>query len=256
MELQSVVLFVIVIVLVIVLIRYVSEDASTLSGLTSAEQMQTVATSSLTSGTGGASSSNFTYSIWLYISDWNTRYGETKVVFSRASTPIVESSATGISPCPSVELTPMENNLAVRVAVYPGIDDATGTTSSSEASSDANYTIHTCTVSNIPIQAWVNVTVSVYGRTLDIYLDGKLVRTCIMPGVAKVDSNAPVYITPDGGFSGWTSNFQYWGNSIDPQTAWNIYKEGYGGSTLGFLGRYSLKVTLMDGETETSSLNV
>lgn len=249
MELQGVILAVIVIVCIIFLVRYVSEDASTLSGLTNAGQMQTVATSSLSAGTGGASSSNFTYSIWIYCSDWNTRYGETKVVFSRASTPIVGASSTGITPCPSVELTPMENNLAVRVAVYPGVDDSSATT-------DTNFTIHTCTVSNIPIQAWVNVTVSVYGRTLDIYLDGKLVRTCVMPGVAKIDANAPVYITPDGGFSGWTSNFQYWGNSIDPQTAWNIYKEGYGGSTLGFLGRYSLKVTLMDGETEQSSLNV
>ena len=107
---------------------------------------------------------------------------------------------------------------------------------------------------NVPIQRLCNLLISVYGRTLDIYLDGKLVRTCVLPGVAKIDSNAPIYVTPMGGFSGWTSRFQYWSDSSDPQKAWNIYKAGYGGGLLGSVfGKYTVKLSLMTGDTEEST---
>jgi hypothetical protein len=91
---------------------------------------------------------------------------------------------------------------------------------------------------------------------MDVYIDGKLVRTCVLPGVSKVDPDSNIYLTPNGGFSGYTSTFQYWGDSCDPQKAWNIYKKGYGGSMLGFLGKYSLKISLMEGENEDGSIQI
>ena len=60
--------------------------------------------------------------------------------------------------------------------------------------------IHNVEVVNIPIQKWCNLFFSVYGRTLDIYLDGKLVQTSILPGTAKIAPMANIYLTPDGGF--------------------------------------------------------
>jgi hypothetical protein len=89
---------------------------------------------------------------------------------------------------------------------------------------------------------------------LDIYLDGKLVRTCVLPGVSRIDSTAPVFVTPIGGFAGWTSKFQYWADSCNPQKAWNIYKAGYGGGMLGSVfGKYTVQVSVLDGDTEKSS---
>ena len=42
---------------------------------------------------------------------------------------------------------------------------------------------------------------SVYTDELWMYtLMVKLVRTCVLPGVAKIANNAPVYVTPLGGF--------------------------------------------------------
>ena len=38
---------------------------------------------------------------------------------------------------------------------------------------------------------------------MDVYIDGKLVRA--PSGVAKVDYNAPVLVTPSGGFAGFIS---------------------------------------------------
>jgi hypothetical protein len=245
MEVKNILLFVIIIILVIVLIGYIRKDVSNLTGLSSATTMQQVPASDLgyaqSSGT-----SNFTYSIWFYVDNWNYRYGDPKVVFGRMA------SGMGVKqPCPSVVLGALQNNLAISLTVYPGVD-VTPTDNT-----ENKFIVHNCSIANIPIQRWVNLLISVYGRTLDVYLDGKLVRTCILPGVAKIDQNADVFITPNGGFSGWTSKFQYWPDSSDPQKAWNIYKAGYGGSTLGNLfGRYSIKVSVMEGDTEESSFTI
>jgi hypothetical protein len=100
----------------------------------------------------------------------------------------------------------------------------------------------------------VNLLISVYGRSLDVYLDGKLVKTCLLPGIAKINNEANVYITPLGGFSGWTSKFTYYPTALNPQEAWNIYQDGYGASWLAnIFGKYNVKVSVLENGTEDSS---
>ena len=260
MEAKNVLLFVIIIVLLYIVIKYVIKDVNTLTGLVSAQTMQKIEASNLASSSSAGATSNYTYSIWFYIDDWNVKYGEPKVVFGRMA-----SEMDKTQPCPLVSLAPLENNLIVSLAIYPGMDtapieDTTTTTDTTATSTDATVSetsIHRCMVANIPIQKWVNVLISTYGRSLDIYIDGKLVRTCVLPGVARIESSTPVYITPNGGFSGYTAKFQYWPDSCDPQKAWNIYKAGYGASMLaGLLGKYTVKVSLMEGDTEENSFSI
>ena len=74
------------------------------------------------------------------------------------------------------------------------------------------------------------------------------------PGVAKIANNAPVYVTPLGGFSGFTSNIQYYGDSLNPQEAYNIYRSGYGGSSLDF--PYSIKLELVKDGQEQGSVSI
>jgi hypothetical protein len=256
MEAKNVLLFVVIVVLIYIVYGYIVKDVSTLTGLTSGQTMQTINPSSLAASSSSGNTSNFTYSIWMYIDDWNYRYGEEKVIFGR----MVIGSKTS-QPCPSVVLGAIENNVIVSLTVFPGQDtvpttDASTSSSSTTTSSSASM-VHRCAVANVPIQKWVNLLVSVYSRSMDIYLDGKLVRTCVLPGVAKIDANAPAYITPNGGFSGWTSKFQYFADSCDPQKAWNIYEAGYGASMLSNLfGKYTVKVSLMEGNTEDSSISI
>ena len=103
----------------------------------------------------------------------------------------------------------------------------------------------------------MNLIVSVYGRTLDVYLDGKLVRTFVLPGVSKISANANLIVTPNGGFDGATSSFQYWPNATNPQQAYNIYKSGYGGSILGNLfNKYRIKIAFLDSNVETGSVEI
>ena len=246
MNIKNILLIVIIIVLLYLLIRYMMKDVNTLTGLMSGKTMQTIDAKSLDTKNTTSSSSNFCYSIWFFVDDWNYRYGESKIIFGRKS---IANNAD----CPVVSLGKTQNNLNISLQVYSGMDTAPPKSSSSALS---NVLIPSYTVGNVPLQKWVNLILSSYGRSLDIYIDGKLVRTCLLPGVAKVDPTSNVYVTPNGGFSGWTAKFEYWPQSCDPQKAWNIYKNGYGGSMLGNLGRYSVKVAVMDGQTEESSFEI
>lgn len=257
MNISTILLIIVIIVLLYVLVRYVTTDVNTLSGLSSGTAMTTIESTSLAQSTSGNNSSNFAYSIWFYVNDWNYRYGEPKIIFGRIgagssdSTSGTPSGIMQMGPCPAVILGAISNNLDIALTVFPGLDSVSNTTGTS------NSMLHNCAVPNVPIQKWVNLLISVYGRSLDVYLDGKLVKTCVLPGIAKINDNSNVYVTPSGGFSGWTSKFQYYPNSIDPQTAYNIYQQGYGASMLGnIFGKYQVKVSLVENGAESSSLTI
>jgi hypothetical protein len=90
---------------------------------------------------------------------------------------------------------------------------------------------------------------------MDVYIDGKLVRTCLLPGVASVNNNSNVYVTPSGGFEGWTSKFQYYPNSINPQEAWNIYTQGYSNMSSMF-SSYQVQLALVENGKTQSSITI
>jgi len=251
MEIKNILLVVIIIVLLYIVIRFAFSDVNTLTSMNSGTMLQKITAGSLATGTV-ANSSNFTYSIWFY------KYSDAKMLYGRIGTATDNQNVTIDSiknslPCPAVILGAIENNLSILLTCFPGTTPA----SSEDTTASDGSIVHTCNISNVPIQKWVNLLVSVYGRTLDVYLDGKLVKTCVLPGVAKINSNADVYVTPAGGFSGWTAKFQYYPNSTDPQTAWNIYQKGYGASWLSnIFGKYQVKVAFTDNGNETGSFTI
>lgn len=255
MSALSIVFTIAIIVLIIMLAKYFLSDKNSLSSVQNGQNSATISASSLATNSSGAPDSNFAYSVWFYVNDWNYRYGEPKVVFGRmgslsdASGGSI-SGVSGLDPCPSVVLGAIENNLIVSLGCYPGVNEQPTTPG-------GKTVIHNCMVSNIPIQKWVNLTLSVYGRTMDLYIDGKLVRTCLLPGIANINNNANIYVTPKGGFNGWTSNLQYYPNSLNPQEAWNIYAKGYGGGMLSNLfGSYQVEVSLIQNGTTQSSVTI
>jgi hypothetical protein len=255
MSALSIVFGIAIVVLIIMLVKYFLSDKNSLSSVQNGQNSATIMASSLATNSSGAPDSNFAYSVWFYVNDWNYRYGEPKVVFGRmgslsdASGGSI-SGVSGLDPCPSVVLGAIENNLIVSLGCYPGVNEQPTTPG-------GKTVIHNCMVSNIPIQRWVNLTLSVYGRTMDLYIDGKLVRTCLLPGIANINNNADIYVTPKGGFNGWTSNLQYYPNSLNPQEAWNIYAKGYGGGLLSNLfGSYQVEVSLIQNGTTQSSVTI
>ena len=158
-------------------------------------------------------------------------------------------SMSGVDPCPSVVLDATENNLIISMACFPG-------EGSSSSSGSLTSVVQTCNVSNIAIQRWVNLTISVYGRSMDVYIDGKLVKTCLLPGVANINNSANIYVTPMGGFSGWTSKFQYYPNPLNPQEAWNIYTNGFSSWYSNMFSSYNVQISLVENGKTKSSLTL
>jgi hypothetical protein len=250
----SIVIAVVVIVLIIMLISYIFTDPYTLQKINGGKNASTINASSLATNGSNVPSTNFAYSVWFYVNDWNYRYGEPKVIFGRMGSKSGTGNGSvpgisGLDPCPAVVLGAVENNISVSLGCYPGVDQKPTTPG-------GNTVVHTCTIANVPIQKWVNLVLSVYGRTMDLYIDGKLVRTCLLPGVASVNSNADIYVTPSGGFDGWTSRLQYFPNSINPQEAWNIYTKGYSDWFSSTFNSYQVQVALVQNGTTQSSVTI
>ena len=249
----SIVITIIVIVLILMLLRYLFTDPYTLQNIQDGKTSSTINASSLATNGTDVPSSNFAYSVWFYINNWNYRYGEEKVIFGRmgAMSGDGQGSVAGISgldPCPAVVLGAVENNISVSLGCYPGADQQPTTPG-------GNTVVHTCSVANVPIQKWVNLVLSVYGRSMDIYIDGKLVRTCLLPGVASVNNNSNIYVTPKGGFEGWTSKLQYYPDSLNPQEVWNNYTRGYSNWSSMF-NAYQLQISLVENGNTQSSVTI
>jgi hypothetical protein len=253
----KIIMVIIVIALVYFILKYIFSTSNTLQdNLSNGQSMSQIEASSMPdSGT----STNFGYSIWFYVNDWTYRYGKPKIIFARMNTPDAPGTAPAVDPLsgsssnstdtvdgisskqpsPCVVLGAIENDLTVLVSCF-----AEGSESK----------VFPCTVQNIPIQKWVNLSVSVFDRTLDIYLDGKLVKTCVMPGTVSVKPTT-VYVTPNGGFDGWTSKFSYFPTAMNPQDAWNIYAKGPTG-WLSNLSTYQIQLSLIENGTPQSSVTI
>jgi len=260
MSFNTILLIIFVLIIIYVLYIYFFDLRNSLTNsMLNGQNPLTISATKLDGSTSNIPS-NFSYSVWMYVNDWNYRYGETKVVFGRMGSPTVKGSGdiagvSGSNPCPVVVLSPLENDLVVSLGCFPGVNNESQAIEA--LSSSSNTVVHNCKIQNIPIQKWLNLIISVYGRSLDVYMDGKLVKTCLLPGIANVNKNSDVYLTPGGGFSGWTTKFKYWASSTNPQKAWNIYEEGYGASMFSnFFGQYQIQVKITKDGSETTSVTL
>jgi hypothetical protein len=210
---------------IVYLMSWLFNGPSTLSNFADAKTELVIPSTSLPAG----ASVNYAYSIWFYIDDWSYRYGSEKILFCRGTKRLM----------PGVILSPIENNLVVRVAM----------TKTDE--------LFNCKVQNIPIQKWTNLIVTLNNRSLDVYINGKLVKTCVLPSPAEVDDTSSVYLTPLTGFSGYTSRFNYWNDTVNPQQAWNIYKSGPGGNMFSnFLNQYKVQLSFLKGDSVEASITI
>ena len=258
MGVLSIVVTIAILVLIIILVKWWLSDPYTLQNVQSGETPSKIKASSLATNGSGSSSNNFTYSIWFFINDWNYRYGEPKVIFGRMGSSSGSDQGTiegisGLDPCPVVVLAPTQNNISVSLGCYPGSNQTPTTPGGTTV-------VSTYTIENVPIQSWVNLVISVYGRTMDMYIDGKLVKTGLLKGVANINNDADIYVTPSGGFDGYTSNLQFFTTPLNPQQVWNIYTQGYkGGSFLSNLfnfGSYQVQVALVENGITQGSLTI
>ena len=117
--------------------------------------------------------------------------------------------------------------------------------------------VHSCVVRNVPLQRWVSIIVSSTSRQTDVYLNGRLVESCLLPGVVKALNNGAVKITPDGGFKGSTSSVRYIDHAITPKDAEYIYSLGESGGVLGyFKDLFGVVITLKRNGEDVSQVRL
>jgi hypothetical protein len=84
-----------------------------------------------------------------------------------------------------------------------------------------------CDLPEVDMQRWTMITVVLSGRTIDVYIDGKLSRSCMGASYFKVDPTGvkPV-ITARGGFDGYTSSVSVGNYAMNPDEIYRTYLTG------------------------------
>jgi hypothetical protein len=82
------------------------------------------------------------------------------------------------------------------------------------------------TIPNIPIQKWLNITIRVKHKYLDVYINNNIVHRHIFEGAPPKQNYGNVYVSNQGGFSGLISNLRYFNRSITGIEVANIVKDG------------------------------
>jgi hypothetical protein len=223
-------------------------------------------------------SSNFTLSVWFYIDNWSIEIGKEKNILFIANNPSsttvsdLVNNLSGIStkvvkPIPAsgtafpkninIALDKYENNLFIDIECF---QDRAGPTSQPDQTIYARYKIP-----NVAVQKWNNLTISVDGRTLDVYLDGKLRNSFILHGLYKnyydTTTLKKIYLgninSTNVGFEGFITRIRYLSDSCNPQDAYNFYKDGINASLAQSLfNKYSLKVSFLEYNQEKGSIQI
>jgi hypothetical protein len=232
-ELSTIAIGVVAIVLLYIIWQYLTDSYTQIGNMQKGSIKTTLPASTLPPNNNP---SNFSISLWFYVTNWSCGKAA-KNMFK------IKGGSDGATDNFVIKLGACQNDLDVVTKV-----NAAGSLIDS-----------VCHVTNVPIQRWVCLIVSIYGRTLDIYLDGKLVRTCVLPSVsvALASQTELTNLEIGGGFDGFITSIRYKAQPVNPQEAWNTYTDGYGGSMLqDVLNKYKLKLSFMVDDVEKQALTL
>ena len=162
-----------------------------------------------------AQGNEYNINFWIYINDYTYRYSDMKCIMNKGEVGYEDLSNPGIW------LLPNTNTFRVQVGLETGVDKCTpGLTSE-----DENEAVDVCDIEDIPLQRWLNFNVSLYNSSLDIFMNGKLHKSCHLKGFPKVN-NGHMHICNNGGFNGFISNVKFTNKALPLNTIEGIYKSG------------------------------
>lgn len=189
---------------------------------------------------------NWGTQFWIYVQDWGVNYGKPKNVFKRTISTGPTATPNQQTYLPNVYLHPTENTLIVEVSMLPSESGPAPANNTGGSTTD----VFKCEVQNIPLQAWTAVSISCANRNLDIYLNGQLVKSCLitsMPYSLPADGGQ-IGFQQDGGFSGKVVDFYTSERGLTPADAMSFYNAGTSASTpVGSAkGSYEVKFGILD----------
>ena len=180
----------------------------------------------------------YAVSFWIYVNDFQYRRDMYKHILSLGG-----KTSSGFDTL-RVYLGAYTNTLSVRVTSTNNgstSSPAGGNGGSTDLLSLSNYDSEfssipqgldqsyfpSCDLTSVDLQRWINITVVLNGRTCDVYSDGKLARSCVLPSFYKVDpAGYQLTLLDKGGFGGYISNTSAYGYALNPQEVYQIYMTG------------------------------
>jgi len=189
--------------------------------------------------------SDFTFSWWMYVSAWNSnRMGVIKPVICISDLTVSDPSSGGDSAYIMVSfLYPNTNKLGIRFHTRPTAANevtwmqnfmqcAKDPAAAQQAFSNSGSS-PVCDINDIDMQRWLNFTVVVSGRVVDVYYDGKLNRSCVLPGpvVGSAKGFQFANTSLSGGFNGYLNGAFFAGRALTPDRIYGLYQAGPQGTT-------------------------
>ena len=182
----------------------------------------------------------FTVSTWIYVNKWSHRSGFNKSILTiggSASFDTIRIYLGAFKPTLHVRLHTRESG-TTSSTMTGNAADTMNTESLDAATRNATFNViqtnsgllsgtSLCDLPEVDLQRWVNITVAVNGRTVDVYLDGKLSRSCVLPSNFKVSpSGYSAYLLGYGGFGGMISTTTMYDAALNPERVYQSYMAG------------------------------
>lgn len=181
----------------------------------------------------------FTVSAWIYINNWSYRQGYNKSILriGGSSFDTLRIYLGGFKPKLMVRLHTKDKSAPL--SSINNSPDNVQSDSLETATLNATYNVQQmdsglldgsspsgCDLPEVDLQRWVNIVVAVNGKTVDVYLDGKLARSCVLPNYFKVDSSYSGYLLSHGGFGGDIANVMMYDTAMNPEVVYKNYIAG------------------------------
>jgi hypothetical protein len=154
----------------------------------------------------------FTWSCWIFIDDLTYNTGQYKCVFYKGndySSDPNDPNSQGLNfpnNAPGLYIAPNSNDLIVYMNTFNVINEQV-------------------TISDIPLNKWINIMIRCENTTLDVYVNGSISKSHQLHGVPK-QNYGDVYIAPNGGFSGYISNLWYYDYALGTSAIAKIAADG------------------------------
>ena len=88
-------------------------------------------------------------------------------------------------------------------------------------------TLPPCDVPGVDLQRWTLITVVLSGKITDVYMNGKLARSCIGASYFKVDTAKPqVSVMRYKSFDGKLANMNLYNVALNPAQIYELYTTG------------------------------
>lgn len=130
----------------------------------------------------------FTWSIWINISDLQYKQGQKKHIFHKGSEQL-KSGVAFPNNGPGMYLHETRNTIIIMMNTFSKM-------------------IETIEINDIPLNKWINLAVRVKGHVMDVFVNGRLALRHVLSGVPK-QNYGDVYVNMNGGFSGSVSDLWY-----------------------------------------------